>query len=433
MRAIDSCGNTRVRSEIHNSIYLVQLVDECEHSVQLNWNDYINWSGGTHHFNVFINEIDENGVVISDVITVTNATEYLLDGLTSSSQYEIYVEAYNFDASFVAVSNLLDFNISLAAKPKFHYIEYVTVNPDNGFIELNCYVDNQGVIDHYDIYRSKIVNGVGVGLDLIDNVTFNGTSSVHYIDNEASTSNYSYLYKTYPVDTCGITLNVPPVDDPAYANDISYAQSILLEVEVNKDYSNFPGLQSDYTNTITFNEYDKWLGDVSKYELFRSINNEPFVMLPIKTWDMDNNSNQELVFIDKVTEFGETNGKFCYYIKASEGNNTPYGSVPEGSLSNIVCISQTPNIFVPNTFTPNGDEHNEVFRPIAYFVSEVGYSFSIFNRNGSEIFSTNEPSKGWDGTYKGSNVQNDNYVYHLQYINSDGELTHKTDAFNLVR
>jgi gliding motility-associated-like protein len=139
------------------------------------------------------------------------------------------------------------------------------------------------------------------------------------------------------------------------------------------------------------------------------------------------------VFIDKVTEFGETNGKFCYYIKATEGNNTPYGSVPEGSLSNIVCISQTPNIFVPNTFTPNGDEHNEVFRPIAYFVSEVGYSFSIFNRNGSEIFSTNEPSKGWDGTYKGSNVQNDNYVYHLQYINSDGELSHKTDAFTLVR
>jgi hypothetical protein len=163
VRALDSCGNTRVRSEIHNSIYLEQLVDECDYSVQLNWNDYINWSGGTDHFNVFINEIDENGVVISDIITVTNATEYLLDGLISSSQYEIYVEAYNFDASFVAVSNLLDFNISLATKPRFHYIEYVTVNPDNGLIELNCYVDNQGVIDHYDIYRSKIVNGVGVG------------------------------------------------------------------------------------------------------------------------------------------------------------------------------------------------------------------------------------------------------------------------------
>ena len=433
VRALDSCGNTRVRSEIHNSIYLVQLIDECDNSVQLNWNDYINWSGGTDHFKVFINEIDENGVVISDTISLTNTTEYLLDSLTSSSQYEIYVEAYNFDASFVAVSNRIDFNISLAAKPRFHYIEYVTVNPNNGFIELKCYVDNQGIIDHYDIYRSKIVNGVEVGLDLIDNIIFNGTSSVHYVDNQASTSNYSYLYKTYPVDTCGITLNVPPVDDPAYANDFSYAQSILLEVEVNKDYSNFPGLESDYTNTITFNEYDKWLGGVSTYELFRSINNEPFVMLPIKTWYMDNNSNQELVFIDKVTEFGETNGKFCYYIKASEGNNTPYGSVPEGSLSNIVCISQTPNIYVPNTFTPNGDEHNEIFRPIAYFVSEDGYSFSIYNSNGSEIFSTNEPTKGWDGTYNGRNVQNDNYVYHLQYLNSDGELTHKTDAFTLVR
>ena len=433
IRAIDSCGNTRARSEIHNSIFVSYFIDECANSVDLNWNEYINWSGGVNHYNVFIKETDVFSVITSSIIRTNSETNLLLENLTSSSQYEVYIEAYNFDSTLVAVSNILAFAVSVAQKPLFHYIEYVTVNPDNGFVEINCYVDDQAVIDHYDIYRIKIVNGVGVGLDLIDNVTFNGTSSVHYIDNEASTSNYSYLYKTYPVDTCGITFNVPPVDDPAYANDISYAQSILLEVEVNKDYSNFPGSESDYTNTITFNEYDKWLGGVSKYELFRSINNEPFVMLPIKTWDMYNNSNQELVFIDKVTEFGETNGKFCYYIRATEGNNTPYGSVPEGSLSNIVCISQTPNIFIPNTFTPNGDEHNEVFRPIAYFVSEVGYSFAIFNRNGSEIFSTNDPSKGWDGTYKGSNVQNDNYVYHLQYINSNGVLTHKTDAFNLVR
>jgi gliding motility-associated-like protein len=96
-------------------------------------------------------------------------------------------------------------------------------------------------------------------------------------------------------------------------------------------------------------------------------------------------------------------------------------------------MSQIPNIFVPNTFTPNGDEHNEVFRPIAYFVSEDGYSFSIYNANGSEIFLTNDPKKGWDGTYNGKNAQNGNYVYHLQYINSDGELTHKAEAMTLVR
>ena len=190
---------------------------------------------------------------------------------------------------------------------------------------------------------------------------------------------------------------------------------------MNKDYSNFPSLESDYTNTITFNEYDKWLGDVSKYELFRSINNEPFVMLPIKTWDMDNNSNQELVFIDKVTEFGETNGKFCYYIKATEGINNPYGSVPEGSLSNIVCISQTPNIFVPNTFTPNGDGINDFFKPTKLFQVE-SFSISIYNRWGSEVYAYSGLEPNWDGRDEnGAEYSDGVYFYVIQYTDALGQ------------
>ena len=102
-------------------------------------------------------------------------------------------------------------------------------------------------------------------------------------------------------------------------------------------------------------------------------------------------------------------------------------------MSNLSCISQVPVIFVPNTFTPNGDEHNELFRPITYFVSEIGYSFSIFNRNGEKIFETNDPQKGWDGTYQGSHVKNGSYVYHLQYINSLGVIANKQNYIILTR
>ena len=56
-------------------------------------------------------------------------------------------------------------------------------------------------------------------------------------------------------------------------------------------------------------------------------------------------------------------------------------------MSNVSCVSQTPKLFVPNTFTPNDDEHNELFKPVTdAFVSEEGYKFSIYSRNGEEIF-----------------------------------------------
>ena len=205
-----------------------------------------------------------------------------------------------------------------------------------------------------------------------------------------------------------------------------------MQAEINLDYSDSPSLQG-YTNTLIYNEYDKWLGDVSEYRLYRSINREPFNLLPIYVWDRVNQPDEELRYVDVVTSFGETAGRFCYYIEAVEGFSTPYGAVLGGSLSNIACVSQTPVVFVPNTFTPNGDEHNEVFRPITYFVSEEGYSFTIYNREGEKIFETDNPQKGWDGSYKGAQVQDGNYVYHIQFLNGVGSLTEKMDVISVVR
>ena len=102
-------------------------------------------------------------------------------------------------------------------------------------------------------------------------------------------------------------------------------------------------------------------------------------------------------------------------------------------MSNVSCISQIPKLFVPSAFTPNDDEHNELFKPVTSFVSEIGYSFTIYSRTGEEIFMTNNPSKGWDGKYNGIDVQIGNYVYHVAYINGVGELTEITNKVSLIR
>jgi len=468
IRAEDSCGNTKITTPYHNSIYLSSDLDECTHDLTLKWNEYNNWKLGVSYYSVVVEETDLNGVTIITVDTnLVDITDYIVTSLIDKYSYNIYVVANDGDTIFSALSNQLLLIPDLPKKPDYNYIEYASINHDNGFVEINCLVDNTAIIDYYDVMRSlRDVNN----FTKISEVPFDGGTTIHYTDEFAKTSDNFYQYRIYPVDTCGIRISSPPDVNSIYINDTSFAQTILLEIEINLDYEssdlintpyNTEGWEDDpitgqdiekqYTNTITFNEYDKWLGDVSQYILYRSVNREPFNLIPICTWHrLDNdlfypdgprvgNSGMNIFtgkdgfkFIDVVTAYGDGNGRFCYYIEAQEGNTTtPY--ISEISFSNISCISQTPRIFIPSAFTPNGDENNEVFRPFTDFVSEEGYSFTIFNRSGGIIFTSNNPLKGWDGRLNGNMVKADNYVFHLQFINGVGEITNKTDIITLIR
>ena len=428
LRSIDSCGNSSIRSIEHNSINVKYLYDACDLSIKFNWNDYININDGLSHYNIIIRETDIQNNVIMDSVRIANNLDYDLTNLNQGSTYYFYVKAYNNDSSVIAISNQNEITVDYPNLPKYNYIDYATVNHDNGNVDISCLVDNNILVSQYNVYRSFKDDSL---FNMIGKVDNSNSSSIFFSDNSAETYNYFYEYQIYPIDSCGNILKIGSVDQ--LNSDISYAKTIFLDSEINIDYSDNLLFNEQYTNTLTFNEYDKWLGNVTEYQLFRSVNREPFDLIPLYVFDRVNNPNEELSYIDIVTEFGDGNGRFCYYIKAIEGNNNPYGSAIEGSLSNISCVSQTPILFLPNSFTPNGDEHNEIFKPITNFVSDIGYEFSIYSRNGELIFTTNDPGKGWDGTFKGSFVKNDNYVFHVSYVNGIAVLTEKTGFVSLIR
>jgi gliding motility-associated-like protein len=70
-------------------------------------------------------------------------------------------------------------------------------------------------------------------------------------------------------------------------------------------------------------------------------------------------------------------------------------------------------IFIPNTFTPNGDGTNDIFIPVGKNIATM--QLLIFDRWGNLLFETNDPASGWDGTYGGRVVENDIYVWRLSY------------------
>jgi gliding motility-associated-like protein len=95
------------------------------------------------------------------------------------------------------------------------------------------------------------------------------------------------------------------------------------------------------------------------------------------------------------------------------------------------------NIFLPNTFSPNGDGMNDVFYPRGKGISLVK-SLRIFNRWGQMIFErdnfpVNDRSAGWDGTYGGQKLSPDAYVYLCEVICENNEVIQLKGDVTLLR
>ncbi len=75
------------------------------------------------------------------------------------------------------------------------------------------------------------------------------------------------------------------------------------------------------------------------------------------------------------------------------------------------------DFFTPNSFTPNDDGSNDTFKPFinCKIVTIENYRFSVFNRFGNLMFSTNKIDESWDGYYRGQPCSNDVYAWFVEY------------------
>ena len=96
----------------------------------------------------------------------------------------------------------------------------------------------------------------------------------------------------------------------------------------------------------------------------------------------------------------------------------------------MICTDDA--IFIPNTFTPNGDQKNDVFRIRSYGMSHISL-FRVYNRWGELIFETSNINEGWDGTWKGQLCFPAVYVYYVEGVCSDGTILLKHGNVTLVR
>ncbi|HUP10589.1 MAG TPA: PKD domain-containing protein, partial [Niastella sp.] len=92
----------------------------------------------------------------------------------------------------------------------------------------------------------------------------------------------------------------------------------------------------------------------------------------------------------------------------------------------VIVICKNANVFIPNTFSPNGDGSNDVFYVRGRGLDRVK-SLRIFNRWGEVVFekkdfAVNDASVGWDGRYKGSKPKPDVYIYQVEVFCENSEI-----------
>ncbi|MFC2114081.1 gliding motility-associated C-terminal domain-containing protein, partial [Bacteroidota bacterium] len=250
-------------------------------------------------------------------------------------------------------------------------MELVTTRQEND-LELKLYWD---IINDYHLerkvalYKNAPASSNWIFVDSFD------PAVRFYIDNLVKTHDYSYKYRIGVENLC---------------TEIFYSHphnSILLDGDK----------ITDFDLNLHWTEYLNWPQGVNRYELYRRVNSE-------SVYKLVENVNDTLYQF----EAGLNGIVQCYRVSAVRE-----GQEFTRSWSNEKCFEFEPVLQVPNAFTPNGDGLNDSFKVV--YANIAYFEMNVYNRWGQLIYQTDNPDRGWNGTYEGEDCPLDVYVVVIKY------------------
>lgn len=118
-----------------------------------------------------------------------------------------------------------------------------------------------------------------------------------------------------------------------------------------------------------------------------------------------------------------------YIVSIQESNGCTWSDTIVIFVSDVFC--EEPYIFVPNAFTPDNDGKNDVL--FVHSTMAETLDFKIFDRWGEIVFSTNNISQGWNGSFKGNKSEPGVYVYQLEIQCYNKQKFIKSGNITLIR
>ena len=142
-------------------------------------------------------------------------------------------------------------------------------------------------------------------------------------------------------------------------------------------------------NTISFLEwtpYQKWRNEVVDYAIAVQNDDNSFTEIYRENANGTKKYTDETFLASALSGFATYK---CYRIAAYELDYPQ-----QISYSNVECVPFKPVIFIPTAFTPNGDNLNDVYRPVTFGIEF--YEVKVYNRYGQLIADFDQNSKGWN-------------------------------------
>ncbi len=383
--AFDQCGNEASFGVAATTMFADASYTECDLDAMISWTPYQGWSEGIEKYEIRAQVDGSEDVAFGEV---AGGVTFFMATVEPNREYCFYVEAHSNGNQRVSHSNLACLNTTYPVVSTVNYISNVTVL-DQNTIEVNLLQDLNAQGTTYKLFRSRS------GSPFVSLGTFDQSPNpvLTYIDNDVDPRNLVYQYKWEAYDGCGALISTSNI-----------SQNIVLS-----------GLADsrELRNFLNWNAYIGWDGQVQQYEIWRMLGSEdeltPFA----------NVSAGVLVFVDDAEQYRFDEGEFCYQIRALENNNS-FGQGAT-SLSNSVCVTQDPVMWIPSAIILNGLAENQVFKPVAGFIDFDSFRMEIINKWGEKIFSSDDIEQGWDGTYKGNEVREDFYQYIITYRDGSGK------------
>lgn len=387
LKLVDKCDDPERIDATHSTIYLTVTRDE-KPFANLNWNHYEGWD----RIENYVIYRQREGEGLKEIKRVFYPENNYTDFSVCNEKYTYIILSVNPDNGSVVYSNSVEFDPNYDKPSDTLELQLATV--ENGNVRVtwtskNIYNAQKYYIDRYDPYtgwRERLKE----------------TDDTFLLDSVVNVQRLHYKYRVWYRDFCG---RKSPV-----SNDGS---SILLTTNVSND-----------AYTFSWNPYEQWRRGIDKY-------------LVELSYDLSKPFRTDTVFASDVLSFAKTktsitkDSTFYMRVKAIEK-----GPLPDTSVSNIVRVDPEAIVHIPNAFSPNGDNVNDllVFKGMGVGINqEEDYKFEIYNRWGERVFRSSNIGDFWDGTFGGEVCVEGVYAYYLRLRGVDNALYSYHGTVTLIK
>lgn len=372
----------------------------------------------THYFPSSISLYDFD--FISGLITNEYIKEFpskRLYGLCfSPDNSKLYVAGSNPSGP----SLVLQYNALATSEDEFSQSEVIIANPKKEFGAIENAPDGKMYIAHYfesslSVIQSPNEQGLNCSFQLDALTLATGSICRYGLQNKVLSPFISINSPLFPQDTV-IACYKP------YSLSIGNSSGNQINATYDINKLNFLWNTGETTSSIFVEDNGTYyLTSSNEYCQNSDTIEIAFVLIP--EFDLGNDSvycNLDSLILDP-----EINGKTYLW---SDGSNDSTLLITESGLYwlevsdstcfasdsvNIIIYGKDPVVEIPNVFTPNQDGINDFFEAGSLQLED--YSIIIYNRWGTKIFSSNNPTDYWDGKFENQDSPEGTYFWKCTY------------------